>query len=194
MTWGYVEISCAMMPRPKSPGKMDNERDHPSGKGDPDREGKTMVVMGYRTQDGLADYGFSIDFLPRIGWRVYIIFQPFHQSDDDSLHLPYQAVDGDGRRYVDWSGKLDNLGDAKTVAALWAELVQGYRRAQEQRALIERYRRTQERRRATPAEPDRLGGDAVDAGAAGPGHQDGGPVIPHPRASAESFSDLPESA
>lgn len=177
---------------------MDNERDHPPEKGDPDREGKTMAVMGYRTQDGLADYGFSIDFLPRIGWRVYIVFQPFHQSDDDSLRLPYQAIDDDGRRYVDWSEKIDSLGDAKTVAALWAELVQSYRRTQEQKALyaelMERYRRTQERRRATPADPDRLGGDAVDAGAAGPGHQDGGPVIPQPRASAESFNDLQESA
>lgn len=117
---------------------------------------------------------------PQAG-RSQFVFQPFHQNDDDSLRSPYQAIDDDGRRYVDWSEKLDNLGDAKTVAALWAELVQGYRRAQE-------------RRRATPAEPDRLGGDAVGAGAAGPGHQDDGPVIPQPRASAESFNDLQESA
>jgi len=79
-----------------------------------------MAVMDYRTQDGLADYGFSIEFQSDVGWRVYIIFEPFHQSHDDSLKSPYQSIDGDERRYVDWSPKLDNLGEAKTVASLWA--------------------------------------------------------------------------
>ncbi len=116
-----------------------------------------MAVMDYRTQDGLADYGFSIEFQSDAGWRVYIIFQPFHQGHDDSLQLPYQSIDGDGRRYVNWSSKLDSLGDAKTVAALWAELIQ-------------RYQPSQEQRRATPADPDRLG-DTGGAGGPGAGHQ-----------------------
>ncbi|MDT7718141.1 MAG: hypothetical protein QOH09_4133 [Pseudonocardiales bacterium] len=76
-----------------------------------------MAVMDYQTRDGLTYYGFSIDFEPGIGWRVYIIFQPFHQGHDDSLQLPYQARDNTGRRYVDWSEKIDNLADAKTVAS-----------------------------------------------------------------------------
>ena len=176
---------------------MDNKRDHPSGEGGPGRGGITMAVMVYRTQDGLTNYGFSIDFQPDIGWRVYIVFQPFRQNDDDSPLLPYAATDRAGRRYVNWSEKLDNLGDARTVAAFWAELVQDYQRTQEQRALdvelIECYRRAQERRRTTPAGPGHRDEDA-GAGAAGPGHQDGGPVIPHPRAAAESLSDLQESA
>lgn len=90
-----------------------------------------MAVMDYRTQDGLADYGFSIEFRPDVGWRVYIIFEPFQQGHGDSLKSLYQALDGDGRRYVDWSSKLDNMGDAKKVAELWAEVAQGYWRAQE---------------------------------------------------------------
>ncbi|MGB8961808.1 MAG: hypothetical protein WCC38_07625 [Pseudonocardiaceae bacterium] len=81
-----------------------------------------MAVMDYRTRDGLADYGFSLEFLPDIGWRVYVIFQPLYLSHGDSL--PYQAVDGNGRSYVNWSAKLDNLGEAKLVAGLWAELIQ----------------------------------------------------------------------
>jgi len=32
-----------------------------------------MVVMDYRTQDRLTDYGFSIEFQSDIGWRAYII-------------------------------------------------------------------------------------------------------------------------
>lgn len=82
-----------------------------------------MAVMEYRTRDGVADYGFSIEFQPDIGWRIYIIFQPSYQGHDDTLQLPYQSIDSNGRRYVDWSSKIDNLGDARTVAALWAELI-----------------------------------------------------------------------
>jgi hypothetical protein len=85
-----------------------------------------LTVMTYRTRDGLADYGFSIKFESDGGWRIYIIFQPFCQAHDESLRLPYQSIDSKGRRYVDWSEKLDSLGDAKTVAALWAELAHRY--------------------------------------------------------------------
>lgn len=137
-----------------------------------------MAVMDYRTRDGLADYGFSIEFQSDTGWRVYIIFQPFYQRHDDSLELPNQSIDGNGRRYVDWSGKLDSLGDAKAVAALWAELA-------------ERYQRTHEQRRVTSAGPDRLAA-AVGAGGAGPG-QDCGSTIPYLRNAAESLSDLQKS-
>jgi hypothetical protein len=160
-----------------------------------------MAVMAYRTRDGLADYGFSIDYQPSMGWRVYIVFRPFYQSQDDGLLLPYQALDEDKRYYVDWSGKLDSLGDAKTVAELWAELAQGYRRDQEQKAfreereLIERYRRDQKQKKAASTDSDRLGeveeGEGtLQAGEPGPGPA----VIPHPRVSAESFDALPESA
>lgn len=109
-----------------------------------------MAVMSYQTKDGLADYGFSIEFQPDEGWRAYIVFQPFHQAHDDSPQLPYQAIGHNGRRYVNWSPKLGSLGDAKTVAALWAELIQ-------------RYQCSQEPSKATPAGPDRLS-DAAGTG------------------------------
>lgn len=106
-----------------------------------------MAVMDYRTRDGLVEYGFSIEFEPAGGWRIYIMLDPFCKDQDDTPQLPYQSVDNDGRRYVDWSSKLDNLGDAKTVAAVWAELVQRYQRAQEEHEfyveLIKRYRHPQ---------------------------------------------------
>jgi hypothetical protein len=86
-----------------------------------------MTVMTYRTQDGLADYGFSIEFQPWAGWRVYIIFRPFQQDLDDSADLPHQSIDDSGRRYVNWSAKLDSLGEARTVAELWAEMVHRYK-------------------------------------------------------------------
>ena len=89
-----------------------------------------MVVMDYRTQDRLADYGFSIEFQPDVGWRVYIVFQPLPDHVDD-LQLPYQAIDRNRRRYVNWSAKLDNLAEARTVAALWAELIHRYQQYKE---------------------------------------------------------------
>jgi hypothetical protein len=113
-----------------------------------------MVVMDYQTRDGLTYYGFSIDFESARGWRVYIIFQPSSHGNDDSLEVPYQARDDTGRRYVDWSEKIDNLGDAKTVAGLWAEVAQRYQRIQEKHALyvklIEHYQRTRDQRKVTP--------------------------------------------
>ena len=86
-----------------------------------------MAIMDYRTQDGLAIYGFAIEYQSEFGWRVYIVFEPFRLAGDDAFCLPHQAIDCDGRRYVNWPSRLDSLGDAKTVAALWAELVQSYR-------------------------------------------------------------------
>ncbi len=91
-----------------------------------------MTVMEYRTRDGLADYGFSLEFQSNIGWRVYIIFQPLHLRHGDSL--PYQVIDANGRSYVNWSAKLDNLGEAKLVAGLWAELIHHDQRRPEQRS------------------------------------------------------------
>lgn len=38
-----------------------------------------MVVRDCRMQDGLADYGFSIEFQSDVGWRVYIIFDLPHE-------------------------------------------------------------------------------------------------------------------
>jgi hypothetical protein len=124
-----------------------------------------MAVLDYRTRDGLADYGFSIEFDPNVGWRVYIVFQPLYGDRDGSLQLPYQSTDGKGRRYVNWSPKLDSLGDAKTVAALWAEL-------------SHRHQYIPVQKKVTPAGETRLG-DTTRAGEAGQGHQDDRPRTPH---------------
>lgn len=94
-----------------------------------------MIVMSYRTHDGLAGYGFSIEFQPDRGWRVYIIFDPFHKGRYDVPQSPYEALDNDGRRYVDWRSKLDSPADAREVAELWAELVHDDQRAQGQHDL-----------------------------------------------------------
>ena len=132
-----------------------------------------MAVLDYRTRDGLADYGFSIEFQPKEGWRVYIIFDPFH-GGDNSLHFPYQALEN-GRRYVDWRAKLDSLGDARTVAALWAELTQHYWYAQGQRT-------------ATPVNPgDPRAADGADQ--ASHGYHNVGSVIAHSGITATSSRD-----
>lgn len=103
-------------------------------------KGKAMAVMGYRTKDGLADYGFSIEFQSDGDWRVYIVFRPFYLGSDDSLQLPHQSIDPNGRRYVNWPSKLDSLGDAKDVAEFWAEHI--HQRTQEQKVITTKQPRT----------------------------------------------------
>ena len=93
-----------------------------------------MAIMDYRTQDGLGNYGFSIEFHADTGWRAYVVFVPLSLHYSDSLDLPYQSICRDGRRYVDWSSRLNTLGEARTVAALWAELVQRCHRTQSRAA------------------------------------------------------------
>lgn len=150
-----------------------------------------MAVMEYWTKDGLVDFGFSIEFLSRLGWRVYIILDPFHRGHDHNLDLPYQSIDDDGRRYVDWSSTLDSLGDARTVAGIWAELAYRDHRSKKEHAryveLIQRHRRNQKQKTVTSVHSDHLE-NTVDPGGS-PGPQDHDSVIPHARAPAKSFSD-----
>lgn len=94
-----------------------------------DHEWRTMAVMAYTTQDRLAHYGFSIEFRPDAGWRVYIAFLPCQGSHDENSFLPYLSIDRDKRRYVNWSARIDSLGEARTVAELWAEITQSHLRA-----------------------------------------------------------------
>ena len=89
-----------------------------------------MVAVAYRTQDRLADYGFSIEYYPDVGWRVHIAFLPCHHDHNESLRGPYLSIDGDGRYYVDWPAKIDSLGEARTVAELWAEIMQNCQHAE----------------------------------------------------------------
>ncbi len=97
-----------------------------------------MAVMHYRTRDGLADYGFAIEYEADGSWRVCIVFQPIYQSHHRNMNLPHQSIDDKGRCYVDWPAKIDSLGDAKTVAALWAELIHNYQCAQKLTAANDR--------------------------------------------------------
>ena len=110
-----------------------------------------MAVMDYRTRDGLATYGFSIEPHPGAGWRVYIMFIPSFQGNNIP-NLPYEAVDDKRGHYVNWPAKLDSLAEARTVAGIWTELAEQYRRAQERKALyielIERYVQTREKKMA----------------------------------------------
>ena len=154
-----------------------------------------MVVMDYRTRDGLADYGFSIEFMSDAGWRAYVIFHPFSHSPDQSQDLPYQAIDDKGRRYVDWPQKLNSLGEAKTVAGLWAELVDHYRRDQAQRAfyieLIERSQQIREQRKITRDRRDRPN-DAVNADRPTPKRRDC-EADDHAKTTVESCNDPKQS-
>jgi hypothetical protein len=58
------------------------------------------------------------------------------------------------RLYINWSGRLTSLGDAKTVAALWAELMRQYEASREKTQNINE----------TANGPKRIKRPTVDAG------------------------------
>jgi len=151
-------------------------------------KGKPVTVMDYRTRDGLADFGFSLEFESDSGWRAYVIFDPFRRSHNQHLDLPYQAIDHAGRRYVDWPSKINTLGEAKTVAGVWAELAQRDQRIQQERALyielIQRSRDAKKQKEAIAASPARLD-TAADAGEEGVERQHHASIIPHASSSGQ---------
>jgi tetratricopeptide (TPR) repeat protein len=75
----------------------------------------TPGAIRYRTEDGLADYGFSFERRPNGEWRIYITSQPSYEGRDTSLHTTHRVSDG-RRHYVCWTAPLWKLKDAKTVA------------------------------------------------------------------------------
>ena len=79
----------------------------------------------YRTKDGNANYGFSIERLSNGNYRVYIDGQPSYGSRNTGFESTHRLSDG-GRHYVCWTGALKTLSEAKHVAARWADNTQQY--------------------------------------------------------------------
>ena len=81
---------------------------------------------------------------------MYILFDSFRKGQYNGPQSPYEALDNDGRRYVDWRSKLDSPADARKVAELWAELVHGDQQARTEYdlyvELIQQYMRTEGRK------------------------------------------------
>lgn len=82
--------------------------------------------LTYRTQDGEADYEFSLEEQEGGAWRAYIVSQPSYQSRDRSLDATHRLVDGQGRFYVCWNTPMRKVDDLKTIAALWSDRTQRY--------------------------------------------------------------------
>ena len=80
----------------------------------------------YRTQDGRADYGFSVERQRDGTWRPYITSQPGYGSRAADAHSTHRLTDGAGRSYVCWTHQLQSEPEAKTVAARWADATQQY--------------------------------------------------------------------
>ncbi len=82
-------------------------------------------VVYYRTKDGKADYGFSIERQPDGSYRSYIVSQPSYGNRDTTPGVIHRLIDGD-RYYVCWNGRLNSEKEARQVAALWADCTQEY--------------------------------------------------------------------
>ena len=88
-------------------------------------EGPEAQRVWYRTRDGNADYGFSIERLAGGSHRVYITVQPTYASRSTHPRRTHRLVEG-GRAYVCWSGPIRTAAEARMVAAAWADATQRY--------------------------------------------------------------------
>jgi hypothetical protein len=82
--------------------------------------------LTYRTQDGEADYEFSMEEQKGGVWRAYIVSQPSYQSRNRSLQATHRLIDGKGRYYVCWNTPVRNVNDLQAIIALWADRTQRY--------------------------------------------------------------------
>lgn len=81
----------------------------------------------YRTKDGRADYGFSIERQSSGEYRAYITSQPSYQGREDDGHASHRYTDSrDNRKFICFEGNVKSEADAKKVAAVWADRTQEY--------------------------------------------------------------------
>jgi hypothetical protein len=80
----------------------------------------------YRTRDGRADYGFSIERQSDGTYRPYITSQPGYGSRSTGAHQTHRLTGEGGRKYICWNRSLRSQEEAKSVAALWADATQDY--------------------------------------------------------------------
>ena len=79
----------------------------------------------YRTKDGRADYGFSVERQANGAYRSYITNQPGYGGRAEDCHSTHRLTDG-SRKYVCWTHELRSEAEAKQVAAMWADATQEY--------------------------------------------------------------------
>ena len=84
-----------------------------------------MVTDRYRTRDGLADYGFSLERQSDGAWRAYIESAPSYGLRSGDQNLTHRLRDG-SRWYVCWTGRFETETQARAVASRWADRTQRY--------------------------------------------------------------------
>jgi hypothetical protein len=79
----------------------------------------------YRTKDGRADYGFSLEEQNDGSLRAYVESMPSYGSRSTSLHTTHRLTDGN-RHYVCWSEDINDEDGLKEVVASWSDKTQEY--------------------------------------------------------------------
>lgn len=87
--------------------------------------GKMKKKIYYRTKDGQADYGFSLEEQNDGSLRAYVDSMPNYGSRSTSLHTTHRLTDG-GRHYICWNRNLYDEEDLKKVVAVWSDATQTY--------------------------------------------------------------------
>jgi hypothetical protein len=77
------------------------------------------MPINYRTRASGNDYSFDFARIPG-SWRIYIRMQPDYHGRDTSPISTHRLRAG-AALYICWDRPIATLGQAKTVAANWAE-------------------------------------------------------------------------
>lgn len=101
-----------------------------SGNHEGDQQCMSQMIY-YRTRDGRADYGFSIERQADGTYRPYIASQPSYGSRATGAHETHRLSGDSGRKFVCWNRALRSEEEARSVAALWADATQNYIRTGE---------------------------------------------------------------
>ena len=84
------------------------------------------MTIKYRTRLTKSDYEFDFETINN-GWRIYILDQPGYRGRDESSVSTHRIFDtARGRRYICWTSPITTIGQAKTIAANWAESTDRY--------------------------------------------------------------------
>ena len=110
------------MPRSGRTGRLHAER----WVGGETVEQPTYARVKYRALDGVTDFVFTFRWIDAADtWRVFIDAQPNYGARSISAHTTHRLVEN-GRYCICWAGRIPSIGEAKQVAALWADCTLRY--------------------------------------------------------------------
>jgi hypothetical protein len=85
----------------------------------------TPGIIFYRSSNGRSDYQFHVQRMGDGSYRVYVLDHPSYGSRDTNDLTTHLLRDGQGS-YICYTGRIENVEQARNLAATWADKTEGY--------------------------------------------------------------------